>query len=46
MSKRIYVTFTDTQAAEIKKLEGILGNSSPDVVSTIVAIWLHEEGKK
>ena len=46
LSKRIYVTVTDKQNDEITKLVGVLGNSSPDVISTIVAIWLYENSKK
>lgn len=46
MSKRVYVTVTDEQAKEIEKLVGILGSSSPDVISTIVAMWLYKEKKE
>lgn len=44
MSERIYVTVTDEQKEKIEELEGRLGSSDPDVVSTIVTMWLYQQG--
>jgi len=46
MSKRVYVTVTEKQHEEVEKLVGILGSSAPDVISTVLAMWLYEEKKK
>ncbi|MFB6198731.1 MAG: hypothetical protein ABEI52_10760 [Halobacteriaceae archaeon] len=44
MSERIYVTVTDEQAEQIEALQGKLGNSDPDVIRTVVTMWLYQEG--
>ena len=43
ISKRVQVSFSDTQWKIIKTLEGELGNTDAEVVRNIVLSWLSEK---
>lgn len=42
-SKRVQVTFTDSQWDLIEKLRGEFGNTDADIIRNIVIAWLSEK---
>lgn len=44
MSKKIQVTFSDTQLERISSLKGDFGDSDSEVIRTVVISWLLEHG--